>query len=307
MPKRVFLAGASGVIGRRLLRQLVASGYSVVGITRSIDKMELIARLGGEPIVLNALDGSAISRAISQYKPDAIVNQLTDLSGMVTAPPDKVIRSNANLRKGATRNLVEAALAANVPLLISQRIAWMYAPGRLPHAETAELDVCAPGLRGISADGIATLEGLTLNTHHLDGVVLRYGHFYGPDTWSEHLADQPAVHIDAAARTVDFALNHVLESVPSAVSTILTLRIPLPSNACSRTTRSISCCEVTPTCFRNLRNDILNRSFSMRRPLKLADLVAHALRLHRKPHECRTIRVLLWSGCVFRNLLTPPR
>jgi len=207
MAKRVFLAGASGAIGRRLLPQLADAGYSVVGTTRSAGKMNLIAALGGKPTVLDALDSSAVAHAVARAKPDVIINQLTDLSAMMTASEERVIESNARLRKEATCNLIDAALANKVSFVVSQSIVWIYAPGQLPHHEGAELDVKAPGLRGISACGVATLEELTLRTRGIEGAVLRYGHFYGPGTWSADAAAQPAVHVDAAARATVLAVE----------------------------------------------------------------------------------------------------
>jgi nucleoside-diphosphate-sugar epimerase len=105
---------------------------------------------------------------------------------------------NARMRREGTQNLVAAALAAGVHRLVAQSIAWMYAPGPQPHGEDDPLDVHAAGTRAVTAEGVATLERLTTSSPPIDGVVLRYGHLYGPGTGAS-TAEAPALHVDAAA------------------------------------------------------------------------------------------------------------
>ncbi|RUW83444.1 NAD(P)-dependent oxidoreductase, partial [Mesorhizobium sp. M1E.F.Ca.ET.063.01.1.1] len=109
----------------------------------------------------------------------------------------EAIIANARVRDEGTRNLVDAAQSAGARRLIAQSIAWVYASGPEPHAETDPLDSGAEGGRGISVGGVIALERRVLEAP-MTGIVLRYGHLYGPGTGAETAAD-PAVHVDAAA------------------------------------------------------------------------------------------------------------
>jgi len=126
---RVFLAGASGVIGRRLVPLLVRAGHRVTGTTRSAEKAELLRSLGAEPVVVDAFDSAAVLSAVRDAGPDAIIHQLTDLPFAPGTPRyEEGLERNAQLRIDGTRNLVAAAKAAGVRRLISQSIAFVYAP-----------------------------------------------------------------------------------------------------------------------------------------------------------------------------------
>jgi nucleoside-diphosphate-sugar epimerase len=155
---------------------------------------------GVTPIVVDVFDPDALSRAVSAIKPDVVIHQLTDLPwGLDPAQMDEGTRRNARLRSEGTRNLVSAALASSVRRLIAQSIAWVYAPGPVPHHERDPLDLQASGTRAITVAGVATLEGLTLASPPIEGVVLRYGHLYGPGTGTEARPEAPSLHVDAAA------------------------------------------------------------------------------------------------------------
>jgi nucleoside-diphosphate-sugar epimerase len=110
------------------------------------------------------------------------------------------------MRREGTQNLVAAALAAGAHRLVAQSIAWMYAPGPQPHGEDDPLDVHAAGTRAVTAEGVATLERLITSSPPIDGVVLRYGHLYGPGTGAS-TAEAPALHVDAAAAAAVLALE----------------------------------------------------------------------------------------------------
>ena len=114
---------------------------------------------------------------------------------------------NARMRREGTRNLVVAALRSGVRRLVAQSIAWMYAPGPEPHSEDDPLDIHAPGTRAITVAGVATLEQLTLSSPPIEGVVLRYGHLYGPGTGADAAAEVPALHVDAAASAALLAVE----------------------------------------------------------------------------------------------------
>jgi nucleoside-diphosphate-sugar epimerase len=150
-----------------------------------------------------------LSRAGAAFRPEVVIHQLTDLPRNLepSQMKDAIIR-NARIRREGTRNLVDAALAAGARRLIVQSIAWAYAPGREPHVESDPLDVEAAGDRAVSVNGVIALEGLALQSPPLEGIVLRYGHLYGPGAHSETAADSPAVHADAAAYAALLAVDH---------------------------------------------------------------------------------------------------
>lgn len=166
---RVFLAGASGVVGRRMVPLLVADGHEVWGTTRRADRAPDLAGAGARPVVVDVFDADALTEAVLDAAPDVVVHQLTDLRGEDFA-------ANTRLRVEGTHNLVDAARAAGVEVMVAQSIAWLYAPGPGPAVETEPLD---PGLRGY--DGVAALEKAVAEMPR--GVVLRYGLLYGPGTW----------------------------------------------------------------------------------------------------------------------------
>ncbi|WP_030175036.1 NAD-dependent epimerase/dehydratase family protein [Spirillospora albida] len=166
---KILLAGATGVVGRRLLPLLVQAGHDVTGTTRRTERSRMIADLGGEPLVLDVLDADAVRAAVEAAAPDAVIHQLTDLS-------DEDFAANSRLRVEGTRNLVDAAKAAGVEKMIAQSIAWLYEAGDSPAVETDALDPSLPPY-----EGIAALESAVAELP--DAVVLRYGALYGPDTW----------------------------------------------------------------------------------------------------------------------------
>ncbi|HZT03956.1 MAG TPA: NAD(P)-dependent oxidoreductase [Steroidobacteraceae bacterium] len=197
---RIFLAGATGAIGRRLAPLLVAAGHEVIGTTRSPGKVDALRKAGLEPLVIDVFDAAALSRAVSAASPEIVVQQLTDLPpGLDPSRMAAATYRNARVRKEGTRNLVAAALEAGVRRFIAQSIAWVYAPGVEPHTEDDPLDVHAEGGRAVSVDGVATLERLTLSSPPLLGAVLRYGHLYGPGTGVSSVSESPSLHVDAAA------------------------------------------------------------------------------------------------------------
>jgi nucleoside-diphosphate-sugar epimerase len=177
---RVFLAGASGVIGQRLIPRLVHAGHVVGGMTRSPGKTELLGQLGAEPILCDVFDREALIQAVRDFKPDVILDELTDLPDDVTQI-GALADLNARIRTEGTQNLIEAARRIGSPRIVAQSVAWPLPDG--PDARAvAELE------RAVLAEG---------------GVVLRYGQFYGPGTYHAQRPDAPSVDIDRAAdRTV---------------------------------------------------------------------------------------------------------
>jgi nucleoside-diphosphate-sugar epimerase len=171
---KIFLAGATGVVGRLLLPLLVEAGHKVVGTTRSAERTKQIAAAGGRPVVADALDREAIFTALLAERPDVVIHQLTDLS-------ERDFSGNSRLRIEGTRNLVDAALAAGAHRMIAQSISWIYVPGHGPAHEDEPLDLGAPPPRNQTVAAVQSLEEAVAQMPV--GVVLRYGLLYGPGTW----------------------------------------------------------------------------------------------------------------------------
>jgi len=179
---KIFLAGASGVIGQHLIPLLVDAGHTVAGMTRSAGKAARIAELGAVPVVVDVFDRPALIAAVSDFAPDIILNELTDLPDDVNKIADHG-ELNARIRTEGNQNLIDAARAAGNPKILAQTVAW-----ELPD--------------GPDAVAVKQLETSVLAE---GGVVLSYGQFYGPGTYnSASLPDGPRVHIERAAeRTVE--------------------------------------------------------------------------------------------------------
>ncbi|TPK58832.1 NAD-dependent epimerase/dehydratase family protein [Mesorhizobium sp. B2-4-19] len=207
MGHRIFLAGASGAIGQRLIPQLLAAGHQVTGTTRNADKAATLRALGVGPVVVDVFDAETLSRAMLAAQPDIVVHQLTDLPpGLDPSRMGEAVVRNARIRDEGTRNLVAAALASGVRRMVAQSIAWAYAPGSEPHGEADPLDGGASGNRRISVSGVIALEKAVLKAPFA-GVVLRYGQLYGPGTGTDTAAGASPVHVDAAAYAALLALD----------------------------------------------------------------------------------------------------
>lgn len=210
----LFLAGASGVIGVRLLPLLQSAGYRVIGATRTAANAALLRRAGAIPVVVDVFDALALSRLVSEYRPEVVIHQLTDLpDGLDANRMAEAIPKNARIRSEGTRNLVAAARAAGVRRLIAQSIAWSYAPGPEPRVESDPLNHEAQGMQRISLEGVMSLERQTLESPPIEGVVLRYGHFYGPGTGCSEASGAIAVHVDAAASAALLAIRNAKPGV----------------------------------------------------------------------------------------------
>ena len=182
---RVFVAGATGAIGRPLLTRLVAAGHEVTGTTRSESKAGAISAAGASPAVVDALDAEALSRAVAEAQPEVIVHQLTALPERFK-PRDKAIYDATNrLRGEGTRNLLEASRAAGARRFVCQSIAFAYAAGPVPEVkdEDAPLAVDARPPFGEGVRVTQEMERSVVEADWLEGIVLRYGWFYGPGTY----------------------------------------------------------------------------------------------------------------------------
>lgn len=175
---RVFVAGATGAIGRPLVRQLVAAGHEVTGTTRREERVEDLRRAGATPVVCDALDAGAVREAVATAAPEVVIHQLTALPDRFKRGADFLTETN-RLRTEGTRNLVAAAQAAGARRLIAQSIAFAYqSVGDPVKEEDAPLET-AEGLGRV----VAEHERRVLEAEGLEGIVLRYGYLYGPGTW----------------------------------------------------------------------------------------------------------------------------
>lgn len=200
MKGSVLVAGATGAIGTPLVRLLIDAGWRVFGTTRAPQRAEALRRDGVEPVVVDVFDAPALNAATASIRPDVVVHQLTDLPAVRTPEAlSAAIQRNARLRREGTGNLVQATLGSGCRRMVAQSIAWAYARGPLPHAETDPLDTSATGDRAVTVNAVLELESLVLNSPGLEGLVLRYGQLYGPRTWSEVPEGAMPVHVEDAA------------------------------------------------------------------------------------------------------------
>jgi nucleoside-diphosphate-sugar epimerase len=176
---RVFVAGATGAIGRKLLPLLAADDHEIVGMTRSEERAAQIRDMGGEPVIGDAFDGERVKAMVSEARPEVVIHELTHIPKAIDPREfEKQFELNNRLRREGTRNLVEAARATGARRIIAQSIAFVYVPAGRLHVEEDPLAVDA----GDVVRAVADLEEAVLGAQDIEGVVLRYGYFYGPGT-----------------------------------------------------------------------------------------------------------------------------
>jgi nucleoside-diphosphate-sugar epimerase len=213
MNRCIFLAGASGAIGRRLAPLLVADGWRVVGTTRSADKAPLLRAMGVEPVVVDVFDAVALRGILADVRPEVVIHQLTDLPYALEASRmNDALARNARLRDEGTRNLVAAAVRAGARKLVAQSIGFIYAEGTTPHREEDPLLPETHPVYGGTVTGVLSLERQVLEAP-LEGIVLRYGLFYGPGTGFDAPIAPGSVHVDAAARAAQLAMTRAQPGV----------------------------------------------------------------------------------------------
>jgi nucleoside-diphosphate-sugar epimerase len=181
---RIFIAGATGVLGIRLVPLLVAEGHVVTGMTRSPAKAGALRELDAEAVVCDVFDARALRAAVIESRADSLIHLLTDLPDDA-AELERFTDANARIRREGTGNLIDAARAGGVERFLAESIV-----ARLP------------------GDAGAAVDDLERAVLEIDGVVLRYGWFYGPGTyWERELPDPPRVHLIEAARQTALALR----------------------------------------------------------------------------------------------------
>ena len=181
---RVFVAGASGAIGRPLVPKLVAAGHEVTGTTRSETKAEAIREAGARAAVVDVFDLEALRGAVADARPEVVVHELTSLPDRLDFRKAEIYEPTNRVRSEGTRNLLDAARAAGARRFVCQSIAFAYRPdGARLKTEDDALMNRAPGPFGGAVGTLHEMEGVVLGAHGLDAVVLRYGFFYGPGTY----------------------------------------------------------------------------------------------------------------------------
>lgn len=174
---RIFVAGATGVIGVRLVPLLIAEGHEVAGMTRTPGNVDALAALGAEPFVCDVFDRRELERVVVEFSPEMVMHQLTDLPDDASKIAEFGSR-NDRIRQEGTRNLIAAGRAAGSSRFLAQSIAW--------------------DLGGERAQATKRFEQQVLD---VGGVVIRYGQLYGPGTYYEdEPPDPPRVEVDEAAR-----------------------------------------------------------------------------------------------------------
>jgi nucleoside-diphosphate-sugar epimerase len=179
---RIFVAGATGAIGRRLVPRLVAAGHQVTATTRSVGKADLLRGMGAEPVVVDGLDGAAVGEAVARARPDAIVHQMTSLAGSADLRHfDRWFSATNALRTRGTQHLLAAARATGVRRFVAQSYTgWTnIREGGPVKTEDDPFDPSPAKAQTETMAAIQFLEKAVLDAP-LDGLVLRYGNFYGP-------------------------------------------------------------------------------------------------------------------------------
>lgn len=174
---KVFLAGATGVLGIRIVPLLVEAGHTVAGLTRSPEKVSLLADLGATPVLDDVFDLDATLLSMGEFQPDLLMSQLTDLPD---DPEDigNFTDANARIRREGVSNLLEACRRIDVRRILVQSVAW--------------------ALSGDGGQAVEDMEGAVIAA---GGTVLRYGQLYGPGTFHPGTPpNPPRIHVDEAAR-----------------------------------------------------------------------------------------------------------
>jgi nucleoside-diphosphate-sugar epimerase len=185
MEMRVFVAGASGAIGRQLVPRLVAAGHEVVGMTRSESKQALLRELGAVPAVADALDPDQVAQAVGVARPEVIVHQLTAIGGLDLRHFDRDFAATNRLRTAGTDYLLSAGQAVGVRRFVAQSVAGYGAYARAGgpvKTEQDPLDRSPVREMRRTLAAVRHLEAAVLGARWTEGVVLRYGAFYGPGT-----------------------------------------------------------------------------------------------------------------------------
>ena len=226
---RIFVAGATGAVGRALIPALLSAGHLVTGMTRSPEKAAAIRRAGAEPVVADGLNARAVRAAVISARPDVIIDQMTDLATVTDLRHfDRAFANTNRLRTDGTDHLLAAAREAEVKRFIAQGFCgWTFSGDEgAVKTETDAPDPDPPQELARTLDALRYLEQMVTKSIHLEGIVLRYGSLYGPDTgmFSRAMIDElrhrrvpligngtgwwSFVHVDDAASAAAAAIEH---------------------------------------------------------------------------------------------------
>jgi nucleoside-diphosphate-sugar epimerase len=181
---KIFFAGATGALGRRLLPMLIGAGHEVTAMTRSDSKIDSLRSAGAAPVVCDVFDAAALRDAVMAASPEVLVHELTDLPQNIDPrKAEEQTKGNDRIRTEGTKNLVDAALAAGTKRMVAQSISFAYAPVGGPiKTEDDPLFDDSPWPFSRSVQALHDLEDAVTKTPGIGGLVLRYGFFYGPGT-----------------------------------------------------------------------------------------------------------------------------
>src|SRR6266581_4835108 len=221
---RVFVAGAAGAIGQQLLPRLTAQGHQVTATTRSPGKAALLRELSADPVVVDGLDATAVGKAVAQAEPEVVIHQMTSLAGAVNLRGfDKMFAVTNRLRTEGTDHLLAAAAAAGVRRLVAQSYTgWAnIREGGPVKTEDDPLDPSPPAGQRQTLAAIRHLERVVLGAAPMEGIVLRYGSFYGPgasDAFVELIRKRKVPVIGDGAGIWSFV--HISDAAAAAVAAL---------------------------------------------------------------------------------------
>lgn len=179
---RVFVAGASGAVGRPLVAQLVEAGHEVTGMTRREERAEALRAAGAAAVVADVFDEPRVREAIAAAEPEAVVHQLTALPERMNFRKRDLYEPTNRVRTEGTRILIGAARAAGAGRFVAQSIAFAYRPGGKPVKDEDDPLMGGDEVPGPLGGGVRAVAELERAVLEADGIVLRYGWFYGPGT-----------------------------------------------------------------------------------------------------------------------------
>lgn len=213
MKEKIFVTGATGLIGMHLTQRLLEEGYEVAGLTTSSHGATKLTEHRVKPYIGNILNADEVMKAIGDYKPDIIIHQITDLK-------NANMEDNAKVRIEGTTNLVEAALKYSVKKIISQSIYFAVEGGEGLADETSPLDLKSTGERLTTVKGVQVLEEQTARLPQY--VILRFGYLYGPGTWfgKDGMIYQQFINGEVSVTDGEISFIHIEDAVDSTIQSL---------------------------------------------------------------------------------------
>ena len=223
---RVFLAGATSVIGSPLVPQLLRAGHRVTAMTRSVLRGAQLEAAGADPVVCDVFDADGVREAMAAASPDAVIHQLTAMPTRLDWGNSDLFKEHNRVRTEGARILLDAALTSGAHRIVAQSIAFAYAPtGDFVKDEDAALFTDAPPPLGGAIAAVAEVEQLITGSGGIEGLVLRYGMLYGPGTYHDRLGSTAADIIAARVPRYEGATGlyswlHVDDAASAAVAAL---------------------------------------------------------------------------------------